>query len=841
MVNLNIKIEKLITSQVEDFEISKAIKNEIKTYLNSLDKIYISSSGKDFFVKHTKKIDGFIKVIYKYLLRKHFGIYLPMSNSIPITIIALGSYGREQLCVYSDIDIMLLFDTASGYNITSIIEEFMTLAWDSGLKLGSRVHYVNEVAQEVETDITIKTAILESRLIYGSQHLWYKFQDQLNKIRHNEQKKFIIEKLKEHTIRLKKYPLDMQPNIKDGYGGMRESNMLFWITSIAYGVSSVKELLGILFSDDEYKKYRISLEYIFRVRNALHLSAKKKLDTVTFDILPEISDKLRFVDTPRLVKERQCMEKLFDSLHVIHNFTTIIIKKITRRYLFELKNITTLRQNRLQKNLYICNDTLYSSFYTKPRKLNIFLKELISLPNNINNFDPSYIYHSSKTIIPTIIEETTKTLIITLLKKKNLYPIIDLLYNSKLLIYIIPIYKKIINQPQFDGYHKHPVDIHSIRTLYHIQNIKDDFVKNMYDRFNTNQQFIVKLAALFHDCGKGRGRDHHIVGQNLFRKFAKSFNLSEENSNKIATLIRYHNMMLEVARTEDIYSQKTILAFTGIIQTKEILELLFVLTYADVNSVDSKLYQSSTAILLKELYLQTVPAYDNAELLKISSRRAAKENTIKKHKLFTDSSKLIQKKILKINSNQIFLKYKAEDIIKISIRAKDIVDYEFRLFNENNFTIRITREIPLNLGYLLGKITFLNISSMGIYKLFDGKKFFEIIFDEKLDETDIPYIEGIIKDSFDMSKNIEIKKPTILKDEIYINCDHTDELAQFKIETKDQKGLFSYIAKFFDNFNIEVRSAKIQSNKGKANDMLLIAKNNNFCGNKDKIIKFLTQ
>ncbi|MEA2017295.1 MAG: HD domain-containing protein [Campylobacterota bacterium] len=841
MINLNIQIEELIESKAEDFEISKAIKNEIKTYLSSLDEIYTLSSGKDFFVKHTKKIDGFIKIIYKYLLRKHFGVYLPMSNSIPITIIALGSYGREQLCVYSDIDIMLLFDGASGYNTTPIIEEFMILAWDSGLKLGSRVHHVDEIAQAVDTDITIKTSILESRLIYGSKHLWYKFQYKLNNIRDNEQKKFVLEKLDEHKTRLEKYPLNMQPNIKDGYGGMRESNMLFWMATITYGVSNTKELIGILFSENEYKKYRIALEYIFRVRNALHLSAKKKLDIVTLDILPEISDKLGFADTARLVKERQCMAKLFDSLHTIHNFTTIMIKKIIRRYIFEPKIISTLHQNRFQKNLYICNNTIYSSFSTKPKKLNIFLKELISLPTYIDNFDPSYIYHSSKTIIPTKVGETTKTLIVTLLQKENLYPIINLLHNSNLLIYIIPIYKKIINQPQFDGYHKHPVDIHSIRTLYHIQNIKDEFVKNMYDRLNQNQQFIVKLAALFHDCGKGRGKDHHIVGQNLFRKFAKSLNLSEENSTKISTLIRYHNMMSKVATKEDIYSQKTILAFTGIIQTKELLELLFVLTYADINSVDSKLYKSSTASLLKELYLQTIPAYDNKELLKVSSRRAAKENTIKKHKLFTSSTKLLQKKILKINSNQLFLKYKAEDIIKIAIRAKDINEYDFRLFNETTLRIRITRAIPLNLGFLLGKIQFLNISSMGIYKLFDDKKFFEIIFDEKLDETDIPYIEEIVKDSFNMSKTIKIKKPTISKDEIYINCDHTDELAQFKIETKDQKGLFSYIAKVFDDFGLEIHSAKILSNKGKANDMLLISKNGEFCSNQDKIIDILTQ
>jgi len=840
MTNLNIIIEELIDNNAEDFEIAKAIKKEIKTYLGSLDEIFEESKGKDFFVKHTKKIDGFIKVIYKYLLRKYFGSYLPMSNSIPITIVALGSFGREQLCIYSDIDIMILYEEIEGFNIESLMKEFMRLSWDSGLKLGSRVHEIKEIEEAVKKDVTIKTSIIESRLIYGSKQLWYKYQNKLSNIRYHNQKEFVLQKLEEHKKRIKKYPLRMEPNIKDGYGGMRESNMLFWMATIIYGVAGTKDLVGKLFDEDEYKKYRSALEYIFKVRNTLHLCAKKKLDTVTFDILPELSERLGFENTIRLTKERQFMAQLFKSLHTIHGFTSVMVKKITRRYLFESENISKLKQNRIEKNLYLSQNILYTSFNAKPKRLNYFLKELISLPPNIKSFDISYVYNTSKTILPNKTNLITKNLIHTLLQKENLYPIIHLLYRSGLLIEVFPNWKKIINQPQFDGYHKHPVDVHSIQTLYYLQNIKDPFVKNMYDKQTPNQKYIIKLSALFHDCGKGRGKDHHVVGQNLFRKFAKSINMNEEDTSKISTIIRYHNIMSKVATTEDIYSQNTILGFTGLIQTKELLEILFIVTYVDINSVDSKFYKSSTSSLLKELYLQALPAYDNKELLKVSSRRAAKENAIKNHKMFEESSRVIQKKILNINSNQMFLKYKAEDIIKIALRAQKIDKYDYKIFNEEHFRIKITRVVPLNLGFLLGKLQFLNIASMGIYKLFDEKKFFEIVFDEEVDNENLPFIENIINQSFDMSKSVKLKKPTIKKDEIFINCDHTDELAQLKLDTKDQKGLFSYIAKVFDDFDIEINSAKIQSNKGKAHDMLLIAKNGSFCDNKDKIIDILT-
>lgn len=840
MTNLNIKIEELIEQKVPDFQIAIVIKKEIKEYLNSLDEIFKGSSGKDFFVKHTKQIDAFIKVIYKYLLRKHFGRYLPMSNYIPITIIALGSYGREQLCVYSDIDIMLLYDEVPGFNIQPILEEFVLLAWDSGLKLGSRVHNIEDIAKEVQSDVTIKTSILESRLIHGSKNLWYKFEQKLSQIRKHNRKEFIEEKLEEHKIRLLKNPLNMQPNIKDGYGGMRESNMLFWISNIEYGITSTKQLCGILFTDEEYKKYAIALEYIFRVRSALHLIAKKKLDIVTFDILPELSDWLGFSDTSRYVKERQCMEKILLSLHTIHHFSTIMSKKIIRKYIYDLSNFSQIRDDRIEKNVFYHDKKIYISFHNKSKRLNLFLKEIVALPLDVEQFDPSYVSYASNTILPPKTNDVTKALIVTILHKENLYPIMKLLYNSSLLVKLIPTVKMIINQPQFDGYHKHPVDVHSIKTLYHLQNIQDPFLKVMYEKLTVNQRFVLRLAAFFHDCGKGRGQDHHIVGQNLFKKFAKSLKLSDENIHLASILIRYHNMMSKVASTEDIYSQDTILAFTGLVQTHEALQLLYILTYADICSVDQKFYKSSTASLLKELYLQSIPAFDNKELLKMSTRRVAKENTIKKNKLFLECSRLLQKKILHIESNQMYLKYKAQDIIRIAKRAKDAVDWDYTISNKETLSIKITRAVPLNLGYLLGKMQFLNIVSMGIYKLFDDKKFFEIVFNEKLDEEDIPFVEEIIKDSFDMTKTVKLNKATIAKEEISIDCNHTVNLALMKINTKDQKGLFSYIAKTFDEFGVEINSAKIQSVKGRANDLILISRDGNFCKNKEKILELLT-
>lgn len=840
MTDINIQIEELISNNASDFQISKVFKTYYKDYLDSIDTTVETTGGKDFFIKHTKHTDKFLILLYKYILRKNFGSHQPMSTSIPISLIALGSYGREQLCIYSDIDIMILYENIKGYNLKDIMEEFITLAWDCGLKLGSRVHELREISEAVKEDITIKSSILESRLVYGSKILWFGYENILQRIRKTNQKEFILDKLEEHKQRLLKYPLKMEPNIKDGYGGIRESNMMYWMSNILYGITNTKDLIGKQFTEEEYRKYRQSLEYIFQVRNALHNIARKKQDMVTFDILPDLSSKLGFKNRARHTKDRQCMSKILSSLHIIHNFTATMVKKFTRQVLFEATNISKLRKLRYKKNLYIIDNKLYCSFHAKPQTLNGLLKELIELPLSVEKFDRSYIYYASKAKLPNVQTKELKRNVKNILCKQNLYPLIKLIYNAGLFQAVLPSTKKIIDQPQFDGYHRHPVDIHSIKTLKFAQNIENEDIKSIFDGFTNEQKIIVRLVSFFHDIGKGRKEDHHIVGEKLFKSMMKSFYFEEELIKIGARLIRYHNMMSYVATHEDIYSEKTILNFTGLIKTKEALKMLYVVTYCDISAVAENIYNSSNASLLKQLFTQSLPAFENIALLNESARRIAKQNTIKKLDRYKRLPAILKKKIMYIASNQIFLRLKAEDILDISIKAKDVDTYIYKITNDAQLTIRIIRKSPLNLGYLLGKLEFLNIAAMNIFKLYDNKKAFEISFSEKVDKEDIYFIEDIIKDSFDMSKTTNLIKPIIKKENIKIDSNHTAYLAAMTIVAKDQKGLFAYIARIFDDFNVEIESAKLHTQKGYAKDLILIEKNGNFCSNQDEIIDLMS-
>ncbi|TNF44306.1 MAG: nucleotidyltransferase, partial [Epsilonproteobacteria bacterium] len=139
MDTVKAQIEELLYNNAPDFEIAKVLKKDIKTYFDTLEETFATSGGKDFLVKHTKKIDSILKLVYKVATRNMFGDYLPMKNSIPLGLVALGSYGREQLCVHSDIDLMLVYKDIPGFNTKEMIEKILYILWDTGLKLGHRV------------------------------------------------------------------------------------------------------------------------------------------------------------------------------------------------------------------------------------------------------------------------------------------------------------------------------------------------------------------------------------------------------------------------------------------------------------------------------------------------------------------------------------------------------------------------------------------------------------------------------------------------------------------------------------------------------------------------------
>ncbi len=813
-------IEELLHNNASDFEIAKVIKAEINEYFKTLPALYQQNGGKDFLLKHTQKIDNIIKLVYKITLRSMFGNFMPMKNSIPVSIAALGSYGREQLCVYSDIDLMIVYQDTPAYNTKEIIEKMLYMFWDIGLKLGHRVHEISELQEAANSDITIKSAILESRYIDGSRALWTEVENRITAIRKDEPKKYIYAKLHEQKMLHQKSPLSMEPNLKEGVGGFRDANLVFWIGKLLYNTPRIKDLPNTIIEEDDYRKFRVSLEFLFRVRSALHLASGKKEDRLNLELIPQIASMMGYADTPKA--HINFAKKTTESLRIIYLYSKIWIEAMIGEMMPDLYN-NCLDLTTPQKNLYgiinFLNKNANMTFEAHPK----LLKSII---------------HANK---PELLDQKLYKSAKEIFNQPHSYSTLKALHTARVLKYIIPPLKKVIDLPQFDGYHRYSVDMHSLRALWHLENIKDDQLNQIYAQLSKKEKLLLKLVVLLHDCGKGRKKDHAMVGASLFRIFAQKLDIEKVLSDIGVKLIQHHDLMSVTAQREDLYNEKTILQFASIFSSKKELDLIYLLTYSDLNGVGNSVYNEFTAKLISKLHQESINSLQHNTILSMTARKLKKISSLKRNKNFTTLSKTLQRKILSIPSNELFVYNGIDRIFEITKRAEETKRFNYHIQCEPMLSIEIIRRDDLNISYLLSKLARINLVNLQISKLYEGLKYFRIEFNESVPKEDKELIEKIIIDSFDTTKEASIVKPKIKKSEIEIDCKHSREYASMRIKTKDQKGLLAYTMKMFDRYNIDIASSKIYTGKYRVNDLFLIQKDGNFCNNTNNIIKELTE
>lgn len=834
-MDLVLQIEDIIEKNGSDFELSKLFKAYIKEYKSSLDELFEKNQGKDFLVRHTKQLDSIISLMYKTVLRRMFGNYMPMRSSIPIAIVALGSYGREQLCVHSDIDLLIAYEEVQGFNTKLMIEKFFYLALDAGLKLGHRVHECKDLFDASNSDITIKTSLMEARFVTGSNLTWLLATKELNKIRLYNQKEFILAKIEEAQIRRKKHPTSMQPNIKETIGGLRDTNLIYWIAKSVYGITTLKDLTGKLFLEEEYKDYRIAIELLFRVRSALHLIAKRQEDRLLLEYIPEVSRLLGFKNQQKMVA------KVLEAQWRISNFAQIFIKKIIRPFIVDMSSVHELRKNRISRGVYLIDDRLYASYNLPILPLAKLLEILLLLKDKPYHFDAGFLRQLTYTKINYPLTVKTYHLLREFFKREHMYSFLKLFYDAGILHKLFANFKKVLHLPQFDGYHHYPVDIHSIKCVEMLENIKEPFIKELYDSFSDEERVLLKIVTLFHDSGKGRVQDHSEVGAKLIVGFVKKLKLKEEFIERSSLLVKQHITMSSVAFKQNIHNEKTLYKFMSGVGDVTNLKLLYVLTYADINGVGEGVYNSFSSKLLHDLYINALEVAQNVDRITDASKRIAIEKKVQKLSEFAQLPKLLQNKLLRVESNLFFFKNSPQKIIEIAKKATQIKDYEFVIDTTSSLTIEIYRKIPFNIGYLLASLSHLDVVSMDIFTLFEGVKYFKIEFIEHIDEDESLFVKATIQNAFDMSRHAKLKDITIHEEEVSIDCEHSLAYAEVSVNTQNQKGVLAYIMECFEELSINIAAAKIHSTKHKVRDTFLIEKQNELCNNTDKIYKLLTR
>jgi [protein-PII] uridylyltransferase len=550
----------------------------------------------------------------------------------PLSIIAVGGYGRGTLAPGSDIDLMFLVPDGMRALSEKIIEFILYALWDARQKVGHATRTADECLALVKSDNTIMTAVLEARFICGQQTL---FDDLIARFRkgvvQKSAKQFVVDKLAERDLRHAKYGesrYSVEPDIKDGKGGLRDLHTLFWIAKFLFNAQSTEELAekGV-FSAAELARFRKCEDFLWAVRCHLHFLSKRGEDKLSFDRQSELAQRLGYKAHGGLKHVERFMKHYFLIAKDVGNLTRIFCASLEAKHLKDAPTLSGMIGKFLpkgKKNAALPSDfTLEAgrvafktddSLRRDPVNIIRIFKVSGSLGCEIHP-DALHDIRLNLRLIDEALRKNTEANILfvqCLTDVGDPETVLRAMNESGVLGRLLPEFGKIVAMMQFNMYHHFTVDEHLIRTVGVLRGIESGalaeehpLAAQIFPTLTSRRALFV--AGLLHDIAKGRDEDHSLAGERLARDICPRLGLSAADTETVAWLIRHHLLMSETAQMRDLNDFKTILDFSAVVQSPERLKLLVILTVADIRAVGPGVWNGWKGQLLRTLYAETEP------------------------------------------------------------------------------------------------------------------------------------------------------------------------------------------------------------------------------------------
>ena len=550
----------------------------------------------------------------------------PLSNpteSERISVFAVGGYGRGEMAPQSDVDLLFL----TPYKITpwaeSVIETMLYILWDLKLKVGHASRTIRDCLRLGGEDFTIRTALLENRFLAGDRQLADHFKKRLwHELFEGTEREFIEAKLEERDNRHEKQGGQrymVEPNVKEGKGGLRDLQSLFWIAKYLHQVDNVAELVALgVFTEDEFDTFARAESFLWAVRCHIHLLTKRATDQLTFDLQVDVAEHMGYRDTAGRRAVEHFMQDYFRHATQVGDLTRIFLTKLEAAHaksepllqrIFRRKRKLKDGYEEVHGRLAIADEAAFLSdplnllrvfeeglrtgLFIHPDAMRLVTANLDLIDDNMRND-----------------RRAQKLFLDLLLKHGNPERALRRMNELGVLSVFIPEFEPIVALMQFNMYHSYTVDEHTIQCISHLAQIErgeleEDLPLSSSILEEGVNRKVLYVALLLHDIGKGRDEDHSIVGARIARKVAPRLGLKSKDVDTVEWLVRYHLLMSDMAQKRDIADPRTVRDFAKAVQTKERLDLLCVLTVCDIRGVGPNTWNNWKASLLRALYRQT--------------------------------------------------------------------------------------------------------------------------------------------------------------------------------------------------------------------------------------------
>ena len=565
--------------------------------------------------------DCLVTSAWKFATEIQFPSHNP-TEAEKLSIISVGGYGRREMAPFSDVDLLFL----TPYKMTpwseNVIETVLYLLWDLKLKVGHSSRSIKDCLRLGSEDYTIRTAMLEHRFVCGDINLASQLNEKLWKnLFSGTAKDFISAKLIERENRHEKHGQRymVEPNVKEGKGGLRDLQSLYWIAKYVYQTQNISDLVDLnVFRSDEYLQFEQAEEFLWAVRCQMHHLADRAIEQLSFDLQVEVASAMGYHDSRDQRAVEIFMQDYFRHATRVGDLTRIFLTSLEAVHAKDEPLLERIfkRKPKINNNYIVIHNRLAikseMEFLTNPINLLKLFSEalrtgLLIHPNAMRLVSANLAMVNNEFRAST---EAQQIFLELLLKHGNPERALRRMNELGFLAKFIPEFEPIVAMMQFNMYHSYTVDEHTIQCLKTLAQIeKSELVEELpiassILKDGVNRK-VIYIALLLHDIGKGRSDDHSILGAKIAKQVSPRLGLNKQETETVEWLVRYHLLMSDMAQKRDISDPRTVRDFAKAVQSVKRLNLLTVLTVCDVRSVGPDTWNNWKATLIRQLYAET--------------------------------------------------------------------------------------------------------------------------------------------------------------------------------------------------------------------------------------------
>ncbi|HET9354332.1 MAG TPA: [protein-PII] uridylyltransferase [Sphingomicrobium sp.] len=544
----------------------------------------------------------------------------PEGSSCKVSIVGLGGTGRGELAPYSDLDLMFLVPERGSPWCEQVIETLLYMLWDLKLKVGQSVRTPNQMIAAARDDMTVRTALLEARWVWGDEELHDEAMARFrSEIVAGTARDYVAAKLAERDARHQRMGDSryvVEPNVKDGKGGLRDLHALYWIGQYVFGVKRPAELVDkALFSAAEYRRFERAERFFWSVRCHLHLIAGRAEERLGFDMQRQIAEAMRYADRPGKSAVERFMQFYFLNAKAVGDLTGLFLAQLDQQMGDKGRRFALPTFKRRPKHLHgftidrgrlsIPNDGWFGG--DPSRLIELFVlaaREGMEIHPNAMRAAT----RDSRLVDQVRENPRANSLFLDLLTARD-KPDVALRWMNETGVFgrFVPDFGRVVAQMQFDMYHHYTVDEHSIRAIGLLSRIErgelaEDHPLSTALFKQIESRRVLYVAVLLHDIAKGRGGDHSVLGAEVAMNLCPRFGLDEAETETVAWLVRYHLLLSNTAFRRDLADPKTVEDFVHTVQSPERLRLLLMLTVVDIRAVGPGTWNDWKRQLLRTLF-----------------------------------------------------------------------------------------------------------------------------------------------------------------------------------------------------------------------------------------------